>query len=216
MIGPHVTSNIGLTTSAGATPSMAVVTAIVLPLRRLISCSVTDIISSRSFLNFARFRSSDDVPKIPAPRYPPLSPNIVKEAESMAFACTFSRAASSSFRENGFVLIRSKMPVKKSSGKSVPFSPIPLLFRMNESSVMRRSGLIDGLCKSVFSMMTENAKINAVSALGKISIFCLVKRWANFSMIRSIFCASPGSRKPDKNNRIASSNMRPVKSKAST
>lgn len=55
------------------------------------------------------------------------------------------------------------------------------------------------LCASVLSMMTEYASTYATSADLKDSGLQLTKRSANFSISLSIFCASPGRRKPDRN-----------------
>mmetsp|Transcript_31389 Transcript_31389/g.35123 ORF Transcript_31389/g.35123 Transcript_31389/m.35123 type:complete len:220 (+) Transcript_31389:163-822(+) len=212
IIAPHVTSNIGLTTWAGSTASVKFSCDwAVLPFLRRINNSVAWTISSRSFLNLAFLRSSTVMPNSPAPSNPPFSPSACEVPSA-----TFSRAASSSFKEKGFSLIPAKIPAKNSCGKSEPFSPIPRLLRTNESRVIRRSSLMEGLCKSVFNMMTEKAKIKAVSAEVKTSGFFRVYRSANFSIIRSIFCASPGKRKPDKNKRIASSKSISVKSNAPT
>mmetsp|Transcript_1720 Transcript_1720/g.4434 ORF Transcript_1720/g.4434 Transcript_1720/m.4434 type:complete len:220 (-) Transcript_1720:2007-2666(-) len=208
MMAPHVTSNMGFTTWAGSTASVRFSALVARSFFRRMSDSVADTMSSRSFMNFCFFLSSAVVPNNPAPRRPPLSPSrLLKVSVS-----TFSRAASSSLSEKGFSLMRSKILVKKAGSRSVPSFPIPRLFRMNESVVIRRSSLIDGLCRSVLSMMTEKARMKAVSADGKTSGFWLVNRSANFSMIRSIFWASPGNRKPDKKSRMASAKNMPVKS----
>ena len=65
-------------------------------------------------------------------------------------------------------------------------------------------------------MISEYASTYAVSALAKTPSFCVQKREANFSIIRSIFCASPGSQKCDKNLRSDASNVSPEKSIEST
>lgn len=49
---------------------------------------------------------------------------------------------------------------------------MPRLFLTKESTVIFRSSLILGLCRSVFSMIIENAKMNAVSAVANTLGFC--------------------------------------------
>lgn len=68
----------------------------------------------------------------------------------------------------------------------------------------------------VLSMMVEKERMKAVSAEGKTAGFCRQKRSANFSMMRSIFCASPGRRKPVRKCRMAASKARFPKSIMST
>mmetsp|Transcript_13343 Transcript_13343/g.24118 ORF Transcript_13343/g.24118 Transcript_13343/m.24118 type:complete len:256 (+) Transcript_13343:3976-4743(+) len=142
--GPQVTSNIGLTTSAGAILSVICTaaafdsfSAFVIPGRFLNKCSVADIISSRSLRKFAFFRSSALVPKKDAPSN--------KYEDSITPFVSRSRASSSSLREKGCACIRLKIAVRNSSGKSVPSTEIPRLFRIKESTVIRFSGLILGL-----------------------------------------------------------------------
>mmetsp|Transcript_34244 Transcript_34244/g.81927 ORF Transcript_34244/g.81927 Transcript_34244/m.81927 type:complete len:378 (+) Transcript_34244:2513-3646(+) len=195
MRGPHVTSNMGFTTSEGETESMfwlvdAATEEPCDPFRDkdfvvgffLKSCSAAAIISSRSWRNFSRFFSSALDPNKEGPSKTNSDSNVL----ALLSLSAFSLASSSSFSENGFSLIRLKMPRRKSSGRSPP-SAMPLLFRKNDSIVIRRSSLMLGLCRSVFSMMTENPRINAVSGEGNTSLFWRVKRSANFSMILSIF-----------------------------
>ena len=56
----------------------------------------------------------------------------------------------------------------------------------------------------------------AVSALAKTPSFCAQYRSANFSIIRSIFCASPGSQKWPRNLRSAAAKESAPKSIEST
>ena len=99
--GPHVTSNIGLITSEGATKFMksffSLSSACFVELctgRCLRSCSDALIISSFSFLNFSRFRSVALVRK--------LKKDESKEYISEFCAFIVALASSSSFREKGF------------------------------------------------------------------------------------------------------------------
>mmetsp|Transcript_28772 Transcript_28772/g.66991 ORF Transcript_28772/g.66991 Transcript_28772/m.66991 type:complete len:249 (-) Transcript_28772:689-1435(-) len=183
--GPHVTSNMGRTTSDGATESKYVefprcARTIFSGLRR-INVSVAFISSSFSFLNVSLFRCSAVAPN----NVPPSKKTV--GSKTCCFCASRSRAASSSFRLNGFTLMRSKIPVRNSAGRSELSAPMPRFMFLNASGVIFFSGLMLGLCKSVFSMITENAKMNAVSADGKISGFCVVNFSANFSIMRSIF-----------------------------
>ncbi|KAL9184356.1 hypothetical protein ACHAXT_002442 [Thalassiosira profunda] len=157
--------------------------------RFLKSCSDAAIISSLSLRNFSRFFSSALDPNSVGPSNTKRDSNVF-----VLSLLTFSRASSSSFSENGFSFIRLKMPVKTSSGRSPP-SAMPLLLRRNDSIVIRRSGLMLGLWRSVLSTVRgqskEKPKMNAVSGEGKTSSFCRVNLSANFSMMRSI-CAGEG------------------------
>ena len=98
-------------------------------------------------------------------------------------------------------------------GKSAP-SSMPRLFRRKPSFVILF--FTCGLCASVLSMITEKASTYAVSADLYSPGFCLQNLSANFSMSRSIFCDSPGSRKPSRNFLMPSSRVWSVKSIAST
>mmetsp|Transcript_65237 Transcript_65237/g.170881 ORF Transcript_65237/g.170881 Transcript_65237/m.170881 type:complete len:321 (+) Transcript_65237:1005-1967(+) len=62
-----------------------------------------------------------------------------------------------------------------------------------------------GLCWSVWSMMSENASTKAVSELENLPGLSRQYFCANSSIMRSIFCASPGSLKILRNCRSASS-----------
>ena len=73
---------------------------------------------------------------------------------------------------------------------------MPRLLEMNWSSVMRF--LIWLECASVLSMMIANARTYAASELANTLGFCAQYAVANDSMMRSIFCASPGSRKGER------------------
>mmetsp|Transcript_8611 Transcript_8611/g.26413 ORF Transcript_8611/g.26413 Transcript_8611/m.26413 type:complete len:394 (+) Transcript_8611:4289-5470(+) len=115
----------------------------------------------------------------------------------------------------GADLMRSKIASRNSGSRSLSFA-MPRLFFRKPSLVMRFSSLMAGLCRSVCSMITENASTKATSADGKTVLLKAQYRSANFSIMRSIFCASPGNRKPARKWRIAMSNSMPVKSSWST
>mmetsp|Transcript_47767 Transcript_47767/g.57834 ORF Transcript_47767/g.57834 Transcript_47767/m.57834 type:complete len:206 (-) Transcript_47767:797-1414(-) len=204
----------GLITSLGLMSSVPVTFLLLAELAffglLLNSCSLAFIISSFSFRNFSLRRSSAFPPKKGAASKTNILCNSVDSAAAAA------RASSSSLRVNGLASMRLNMPSSISTGRSPPSTLIPRLFRMKLSSVIFFSCLMLGLCKSVFNIITLKPKINAVSADENTSSFCLVNRSANFSMIRSIFCASPGKRNPLKNDRMASSKTNPVKSITST
>uniref|UniRef100_A0A2M4CAU8 Putative secreted protein n=1 Tax=Anopheles marajoara TaxID=58244 RepID=A0A2M4CAU8_9DIPT len=70
-----------------------------------------------------------------------------------------------------------------------------------------------GECRSVVSIITEKASTYTVSALAKSVLFGLQSQYreANFSISRSIFCASPGNRKPSRKWRNAATMSRSAK-----
>mmetsp|Transcript_3652 Transcript_3652/g.11231 ORF Transcript_3652/g.11231 Transcript_3652/m.11231 type:complete len:354 (+) Transcript_3652:2892-3953(+) len=96
----------------------------------------------------------------------------VAEAPPLACFSRFRRCWSSSSSEMGVALMRSKMASRKASSRSLP-SQMPRLLRRNASLVMRRSSLMAGLWRSVWSMMTEKARTKATSALGKTLLLSL-------------------------------------------
>ena len=89
------------------------------------------------------------------------------------------------------------MAPRKSAGRSAPLA-MPRLLEMKPAFFIFFSGFMLGLCASVCSMMMEYARMKAVSVEGKTPGLFSQYRCANFSMMRSIFCASPGRRKPDR------------------
>ena len=175
MRAPQVTLNIGFTTLAGDIDSLswaaaaleALSAALLLFGRLLNSCSDAAIISSRSLRNFSFFLSS-----VLEPKKPGASKN--EDASKASAPPSFARASSSSFKVKGLAWIRLKIPSKNSLGRSPPSTDMPRLFRMNPSIVIRFSGLMLGLCRSVCNMITEKARMKAVSAEGNTSSFCRV------------------------------------------
>ena len=73
--------------------------------------------------------------------------------------------------EIGAAAIRSYISNNISSGSS-PSADIPLFCFTNCSLVILLSSFIAGLCKLVWSIIVENARINAISADAKVSLFC--------------------------------------------
>mmetsp|Transcript_86463 Transcript_86463/g.222710 ORF Transcript_86463/g.222710 Transcript_86463/m.222710 type:complete len:321 (-) Transcript_86463:611-1573(-) len=86
---------------------------------------------------------------------------------------------------------------------------MPRLFRTNSSFVILF--LTPGLCKSVCNMISENESTKAQSAFANLSALSEQNFSANFSIMRSIFCASPGSRKHARKVRRAQSSSMPLK-----
>mmetsp|Transcript_17210 Transcript_17210/g.49113 ORF Transcript_17210/g.49113 Transcript_17210/m.49113 type:complete len:278 (+) Transcript_17210:2587-3420(+) len=136
---------------------------------------------------------------------------LMDEATEVEACSSFSRNLSSSASVMGAALMRSKISSRNWASRSLPLH-IPLLLRRKPSFVIFFSSLMAGLWRSVWSMMTENANTNATSADGNTSLFSAQYRAAKVSMMRSIFWASPGRRKPDRKWRMATSNSRPEKS----
>ena len=140
---------------------------------------------------------------------------LIEAETSPGFSCSFSAfffassSGSSSFIRISFLTMRSYRSSRCALGRSSP-SSTPRLFRKKPSLVILF--LTIGLCASVLSMITEKLSTYAVSALLYAPGFCLQYSSANFSMSRSIFCASPGNRNPARNARIASSSANPAKS----
>ena len=136
-------------------------------------------------------------------------------APSLAFISAFcaKSVGFSSFMRISLLTMRSYRSSRCSLGRSAP-SSMPRLFRVKPSLVILF--FTCGLCASVLSMMTENASTYAVSADLYSPGFCLQNLSANFSIRRSIFCDSPGKRKPSRNLRMPSSKVWSVKSIAST
>mmetsp|Transcript_3881 Transcript_3881/g.12017 ORF Transcript_3881/g.12017 Transcript_3881/m.12017 type:complete len:205 (-) Transcript_3881:1795-2409(-) len=81
---------------------------------------------------------------------------------------------------------------RKDCGRS-PESLMPRFMLTNSCCVI--FFLICDEWASVLSMIREYASTYAVSALAKTPSFCEQYLSANFSIMRSIFCASPGSQK---------------------
>mmetsp|Transcript_109808 Transcript_109808/g.310351 ORF Transcript_109808/g.310351 Transcript_109808/m.310351 type:complete len:258 (-) Transcript_109808:716-1489(-) len=75
--------------------------------------------------------------------------------------------------------------------------------------------LTPGLCRSVCSMISAKERMKAQSACTNFPGLSFQNFSANFSIIRSIFWASPGSRKEARSMRRASTMPRPVKGKSS-
>mmetsp|Transcript_5116 Transcript_5116/g.17817 ORF Transcript_5116/g.17817 Transcript_5116/m.17817 type:complete len:229 (-) Transcript_5116:659-1345(-) len=75
-----------------------------------------------------------------------------------------------------------------------PDSPSVELAMRTKSSLDIRDPAIAGLCASVLSMIAAKARMYAISSCLKTSGQHLQYRAANASMMRSIFCASPGNR----------------------
>ena len=99
----------------------------------------------------------------------------------------------------------------------VPPSSVLVAMPTKSSSDMRASPSMVGLCASVLSMTTANARTYAASGVAKTPGLHRQYRAANASTRRSIFCASPGRRNgPPRNARSATSKSAPTKSCAST
>mmetsp|Transcript_9999 Transcript_9999/g.34492 ORF Transcript_9999/g.34492 Transcript_9999/m.34492 type:complete len:252 (-) Transcript_9999:301-1056(-) len=220
--GPHATSNIfGATSAAVARPARFGAPALdaspegkALKAGRDWRRSVTDArtMSSRSRTNASARRRCGVGP--PRPKAPPMDWASWLAAVP-SFAASFSRSRSSSAKVMGASLMRSKISSRNAPSRSAPLQ-MPRLLRRKPSLVIFFSSLTAGLCKSVWSMITENARTNATSADGKTALFNAQYRSAYFSIMRSIFWASPGRRKPLRKWRMATSNSKPVKSIAST
>ena len=96
-------------------------------------------------------------------------------------------------------MVSGKVPYRsyrasKCSAATSPPSLMPRLFFTKPSLVILC--FTPGLCASVFSMIVENDNTYAVSGDLYIPGFCKQNLCANFSISRSIFCDSPGNRKP--------------------
>mmetsp|Transcript_24347 Transcript_24347/g.73119 ORF Transcript_24347/g.73119 Transcript_24347/m.73119 type:complete len:548 (-) Transcript_24347:1121-2764(-) len=130
-------------------------------------------------------------------------------------ACVSNRdlASSSSFSEIGLVSTLSYSRSRESRGKSW-LSLMPRLLLTNWSLVILF--LTPGLCRSVCNMISANDRTKAQSAFANVSGLSWQYFSANFSIMRSIFCASPGSLKIDKKRRRESSSSSLLKSWLST
>mmetsp|Transcript_12446 Transcript_12446/g.32744 ORF Transcript_12446/g.32744 Transcript_12446/m.32744 type:complete len:297 (+) Transcript_12446:2627-3517(+) len=136
---------------------------------------------------------------------------LMDDATDVLACSSFSRNLSSSANVIGAALMRSKISSRNCASKSLPLQ-MPRLFLRKPSLVIFFSSFIAGLCKSVCNIITEKARTNATSADGNTSALRAQYLAAKVSMMRSIFWASPGKRKPARKCLMATSNSRPEKS----